>query len=308
MKNFWKKLTVLLTAAILALTLPVFPVMASQIPPEEMKYTPTVISPLNSASNNVVVFGFKDTTLHVECGGKSLAKVKYSKREFKNVKIKPQKAGAKMRFYLVTSYGKKGKVVTRTVLNLAQEKLSSKLKAPNVQKNIDNRTTTVRVSAQKNTTLMVKDDKAKILVQQVFKKNGYQNVKVNIPKNARYLYFYEKTGNRRSKITTRKVLDKIAPDTPVIIRDDDMGARVNIKGELGTYILANFDGKWFRCGAITDKNGFWLMPTIYNGSSNFTYKIMLKDMAGNSSKAVVMEFDGHGTTVNIPGCGIDRWE
>lgn len=301
MKNFLKKLTVLLTAVILALTLPVFPVMADEIPPEEMKYTPSVISPVNSESNNVVVFGYKDTTLHVECGGKSLAKVKYSKQEFKNVKIQPQKAGAKMKFYLVTSYGKKGKVVTRTVLNLAKEKLSATLKAPSVQKNINNRTTTVRVSAPKNATLMVKDDKAKILAQQVFTKNGYQNIKVNIPKNARYVYFYDKIGNKRSKVTARKVQDKIAPAAPVITKNDDMGSSVLVKGEIGTYILMNLDGKWFRCGAVTDKNGFTLEPAAYGGSSSFTYKIMLKDMAGNNSKAVAMKFDGQGTAVNVAG-------
>lgn len=233
----------------------------------------------------------------MECSGKSLAKVKYSRREFKNVKIQPQKAGAKVKFYLVTSYGKKGKLVTRTVLNLAQEKLSAKLKAPKVQKNINNRMTTIRVGSQKNTTLMVKDDKAKILAQQVFTKNGYQNIKVNIPKNARYLYFYEKTGNKRSKVIARKVQDKIAPAAPVITKND----------EIGTYILMNLDGKWFRCGAITDKNGFTLRPIIYEGSSYFTYKVMLKDMAGNNSKAVAMKFDGQGTTVNVTG-KIDHWE
>ncbi|MDO4338270.1 MAG: hypothetical protein Q4C91_09315 [Eubacteriales bacterium] len=265
-------------------------VSADIIPPEEASYTPYVVTPVNSETKRVTVYGFKGTTLHVKCGGTTLAKQTYAKDGFKNISIKPQNAGKTLSFSLVTSYGKTGKAVTRKVINLCGEKQSTSLKAPRVQKTITNTTKLVTVNAQKNTTLVVKTDKAKVLGQKVYAKTGSQSIRLSIPADTNYLYFYEKAGNKRSPLTVRQVQDKTAPKTPKVTRTDIEGAVINVKGELYSYVYVNYGAGWKYQGTVLDKSGSTVLVDTSRGA--MTYQVKLKDRAGNSSKAVQMKYKG----------------
>lgn len=266
-----------------------YSVAASQIPPEEAAYTPMVPAVVNSAAKQVRVYGYAGTTLEMYSGKALLAKKSYKKDGFKNISFSPQKPGRKIKFYLLTSYGKKGKTVVRTVLDIAGEKQGKSLKAPKVRKNISNGMSRIRVYTHKNTVLLIKDDKAGTLFQKRSKKTGWQNVPVKIPADTSTLYFYEKRGNRRSSIISRSVADKIPPAAPRIIKKDTQGIILSVKGEVGCGVYIKTGGKWFRTGTILNKGGLRLNASAYTNGSEKSYKIKLRDSAGNSSKSVTVK-------------------
>lgn len=89
---------------------------ADRIPPEDMAYTPVVLTQLTVKSTSVKVYVYENTTLYVKKGSKLLVKKSYKTEGVKTVKIKKQKKNEKLKFYLIYKVsGKRGSIVTKKV-------------------------------------------------------------------------------------------------------------------------------------------------------------------------------------------------
>ncbi|WP_394925868.1 hypothetical protein [uncultured Robinsoniella sp.] len=102
----------------------------TNVPTQNMKYNPTVITPITTKTTKIKVYVYSNTKLYIKKGNKTLASKSFKKEGIKTIRIKKQKLNSKIKFYLVNmANGKKGKIVTKKVVNKADNII---LKAPKV--------------------------------------------------------------------------------------------------------------------------------------------------------------------------------
>lgn len=288
MENKIRKIFLCMLLAVVVLT-SVQPssVMAMLAMPEMIHYTPAVLmEEITEHTSSVPVYVYDDTTLYIENGSEIIYQKFYSQKGLKNVKIKRQKGGSKLKFYLIAKVsGKVGDVVTRKVTKLpvvAPEQLDPAVPKPIVPKRITSKTTNIQVTGKKNAVLVIKNEK-KTLKTVKFKKNGEKKITIPAQKKGT-LYFYMKKGNHRSKVVSRSVKDVTAPRAPSV---KIKYGKVCVKGEVGTKIYLK-GAEWWSClGLILDKEWAMFQPgKNYFDTEGEYYEIYLKDAAGNKSRVV----------------------
>ncbi|MCI8484219.1 MAG: hypothetical protein HFH41_07750 [Lachnospiraceae bacterium] len=301
MKRKVKKCFLSLLMCILTITSiqPILVKANTSPPPEEIQYTPKVLlKEITERTTAIPVYVYEDTTLYIKNGTHTVYKKFYKEEGLKKVKIAKQKAGSKLKFYLVADIsGKRGKIITRKVVKLpaiSTETLDDKIQKPKVQKTITNKTTKVNVTAAKGTKLVIKNDK-KTLKTVKFKKSEKKKITIPAQKEGN-LYFYLKKGNSRSKIVTRTIKDVIAPEAPRVKIDSSYVFYV--KGEVGTKIyFKGEDNWWTEVGVILDNDWQFIMLP-YSDEAEY-YKVYLKDMAGNKSKVVKVKNPDAGMSCEV---------
>lgn len=262
-------------------------VMAKPAVPELIQYTPIVlVKEITDCTTSMPVYVYDDTTLYIKKGNKTIFQRYYQKKGVKNVKIKKQKGGSRLKFYLVAKVsGKKGDTVTRNVTKLpivAPEKLDASIPKPLILKTITSKTSSISVTGHKGSTLVIKNEK-KILGTVKYKKSGEQ--KITFPAQEKgTLYFYVKIGNKRSEVVSRKIKDVTAPKAPKLKAED---WRLLVKGEMGTKVYFKGADGWRCLGFVLDKgwNPFLAGVHFYDTECEY-YEVYLKDASGNKSKKV----------------------
>lgn len=287
MKNTAKKLCLCLLACVLTFfSVQTATVKACQVPPSEWTFTPSVLTnEITNRTTGIPVYVYEDTTLYIKNGSKIIYQKFYSKEGLKNVKIKKQKGGSKLKFYLISKdSGKKGDVVTRKVVKLptvAPEKPDSTIPKPVVSKSITSKTTSIKVTGNKGTTLVVKNEK-KTLKTVKFKKDGEKKITIPVQEKGT-LYFYLKKGNKRSEVVSRTVKDVTAPEAPKL-RFSDGGSALYVKGEIGAKVYFKGENGWsYERLIISNK---WHEIELWHYGYCEYYKVYLKDAAGNKSETV----------------------
>lgn len=288
MKNKTKKMFLCMLLAVIALvSVQPTAVMAKPPVPELIEYTPIVlVKEITETTTSVPVYVYEDTTLYVKKGNKTIFHKHYAKEGVKNVKIKKQKGGSRLRFYLVAKIsGKKGDTVTRNVTKLpivAPEKLDVSIPKPHIIKTITSKTSGISVTGCKGSTLVIKNEK-KILATVKYEESGEQTITFPAQEKGT-LYFYAKIGNKRSKVVSRKIKDVTAPKAPKLKAED---WRLYVKGELGTKIYFKGADGWRCLGFVLDKgwNPFLAGVDFYDTQCEY-YEVYLKDVSGNKSKKV----------------------
>lgn len=288
MRHIIKKICSLLLAVIfILLSAQPVNVNACHLPSSEWRYSPKVlIGEITENTTSIPVYVFKDTTLYIKNSNKVIYKKFHANEGLKKVKIKKQKGGSKLKFYLVAdASGKRGDVVTRRVTKLpivAPEKESSSIQKPVVQKRITSETTNVQVEGRKNTTLVIRNEK-KTLKKVEFKMDGKKEITIPAQKKGT-LYFYLKKGNRRGKVVSRKIKEVTAPKMPEV---KVSYSQIKVKGEVGTKIYLKGSRGWEMLGVVLEKkwNTFQVGLDYFNTECEY-YEIYLKDAAGNRSEKV----------------------
>lgn len=284
MKDIRKKFILCLLACVLAFTDLQAVFAKTVLPSKEAVFTPSVlVKEITEGMASVPVYVYDDTTLYIKNGSKTVFQKTYPKEGIKTVKMKKQKGGSKLKFYLVAKRsGKKGKTVTRTVTALpviAPERFDVALRAPDLCKcSPTNKSTKIVVIGYKGTTLVIKNDK-KVIKTVPFKKSGEK--KITIPRqDGGTLYFYTRKGSLRSSVVSRKVKDVVAPDAPKL---KVKGGSLYVKGELGAKIYLKGKKGWRYVGAVLG-SGWQLVGTGADGG-RADFQVYLKDAAGNKGKA-----------------------
>ena len=288
MKNTTKKIFLCMLLAVITLvSVQPTAVMAKPAVPELIQYTPIVLlKEITANTTSVPVYVYEDTTLYVKKGNKTVFQRHYQKEGVKNVKIKKQKGGSRLKFYLVAKVsGKKGNTVIRRVTRLpivAPEKLDVSIPKPHIIKTITSKTSNISVTGCKGSTLVIKNEK-KILQTAKYEKSGEQTITFPAQEKGT-LYFYVKIGSKRSEVVSRKIKDVTAPKAPKLKAED---RRLYVKGELGTKIYFKGADGWRCLGFVLDKgwNPFLAGVDFYDTECEY-YEVYLKDAAGNKSKKV----------------------
>ena len=288
MKNNIKKVCLCLLALILTFAnVQPIAVKADLVPPSEYRYTPMVVTEeITERTTSIPVYVFDETTLYIKNGSEVIFQKFYQKKGLKNVKIKKQKGGSKLKFYLIAkTSGKKDKVVTKKVTMLpvvAPEQPDTAITKPVIPKRITSKTTSIEVMGQKNTTLVIKNEK-KTLKTIKFQKNGKKKIIIPAQEKGK-LYFYLKKGNSRGQVVSRNIKDVTAPKAPKLkFSDSDL----LIKGELGTKIYFKGENGWRFLNFVLGKewNRFFAGLDFMDTQCEY-YEVYLKDTAGNKSKVV----------------------
>ena len=288
MKNNIKKVCLCLLALILTFAnVQPIAVKADLVPPSEYRYTPMVVTEeITERTTSIPVYVFDETTLYIKNGSEVIFQKFYQKEGLKNVKIKKQKGGSKLQFYLIAkSSGKRGDVVTKKVTKLpvvAPEQLDTAISKPAIPKTITSKTTSIEVMGQKNTTLVVKNEK-KTLKTIKFQKNGKKKIIIPAQEKGK-LYFYLKKGNSRGQVVSRNIKDVTAPKAPKLKFSD---GRLFIKGELGAKIYFKGANGWRFLDFVLEKgwNSF-LAGKDFSDTECEYYEVYLKDAAGNKNEVV----------------------
>lgn len=288
MKNTTKKIFLCMLLAVITLvSVQPTAVMAKPAVPELIQYTPIVLlKEITANTTSVPVYVYEDTTLYVKKGNKTVFQRHYQKEGVKNVKIKKQKGGSRLKFYLVAKVsGKKGNTVIRRVTRLpivAPEKLDVSIPKPHIIKTITSKTSGISVTGCKGSILVIKNEK-KILQTAKYEKSGEQTITFPAQEKGT-LYFYVKIGSKRSEVVSRKIKDVTAPKAPKLKAED---RRLYVKGELGTKIYFKGADGWRCLGFVLDKgwNPFLAGVDFYDTECEY-YEVYLKDAAGNKSKKV----------------------
>ena len=288
MKSKVKTVCLCLLALVLTLSnVQPMTVKACLVPPSEYRYTPmVVIEEITERTTSIPVYVFDETTLYIKNGSEVIFQKFYQKKGLKNVKIKKQKGGSKLKFYLIAkTSGKKDKVVTKKVTMLpvvAPEQPDTAITKPVIPKRITSKTTSIEVMGQKNTTLVIKNEK-KTLKTIKFQKNGKKKIIIPAQEKGK-LYFYLKKGNSRGQVVSRNIKDVTAPKAPKLkFSDSDL----LIKGELGTKIYFKGENGWRFLNFVLGKewNRFFAGLDFMDTQCEY-YEVYLKDTAGNKSKVV----------------------
>ncbi|WP_394925708.1 hypothetical protein [uncultured Robinsoniella sp.] len=175
--------------------------------------------------------------------------------------------------------------------------------SPTVQKQVTNKTTRIKVQANKKTILYVEVNN-KLLSKVKYKKDQIKIISIPKQKAGMKIKFYTKDkAGKRSKTVTRKVKDVIAPKKTVVRFTADQ--KLQIKGEKGCFVSIVEDAimnpsydpikvkdEESIVGKIKSKRGF-----IYDNRSfgiGSRYIIKLRDSAGNWSKPTILDFNGYG--------------
>ncbi len=284
MKDIARKISLCLLACVLAFTNVQTAFAKTSLPSYEAVFTPAVlVKEVTESTTSIPVYVYDDTTLYVMNGSKAIFQKTYSKEGIKTVKIKKQAGGSKLKFYLVTKRtGKKGKTVTRTVAKLpviAPEKFDIALRAPNLCKCVlTNKSTKINVIGYKGTTLVISNGK-KTIKTVTYKKNGEK--RITIPKQAGgTLYFYTRKGGLRSSVVSREIKDVVAPKKPKL---KVQGGALYVKGEIGAKVYFKGMDGWRYAGAVLS-SAWQRIETGADGGIK-TFKVYLKDAAGNKGKA-----------------------
>lgn len=189
------------------------------------------------------------------------------------------------------------------VLSAVPVTAASKSITPTVQKQITNKTTSIKVKANKKTVLFVEVNN-KLLSKVKYKKNTVKIISIPRQKAGMKIKFYTKDkAGRKSKIVIRKVKDVIAPKKPVVRFTADQ--KLQIKGEKGCFVSIvedavinpSYDPQKVKdeesiVGKIKSKRAF-----IYDKRSfgiGLRYIIKLRDSAGNWSKPTILDFNDYG--------------
>ena len=288
MKSKVKTVCLCLLALVLTLSnVQPMTVKACLVPPSEYRYTPMVVTEeITERTTSIPVYVFDETTLYIKNGSEVIFQKFYQKKGLKNVKIKKQKGGSKLKFYLIAkTSGKKDKVVTKKVTMLpvvAPEQPDTAITKPVIPKRITSKTTSIEVMGQKNTTLVIKNEK-KTLKTIKFQKNGKKKIIIPAQEKGK-LYFYLKKGNSRGQVVSRNIKDVTAPKAPKLkFSDSDL----LIKGELGTKIYFKGENGWRFLNFVLGKewNRFFAGLDFMDTQCEY-YEVYLKDTAGNKSKVV----------------------
>lgn len=288
MKNTTKKIFLCMLLAVITLvSVQPTAVMAKPAVPELIQYTPIVLlKEITANTTSVPVYVYEDTTLYVKKGNKTVFQRHYQKEGVKNVKIKKQKGGSRLKFYLVAKVsGKKGNTVIRHVTRLpivAPEKLDASIPKPHIIKMITSKTSGISVTGCKGSTLVIKNEK-KILQTAKYEKSGEQTITFPAQEKGT-LYFYVKIGSKRSEVVSRKIKDVTAPKAPKLKTED---WKLYVKGEIGTKVYFKGADGWRCLGFVLDKgwNPFLAGVDFYDTQCEY-YEVYLKDVSGNKSKTV----------------------
>ena len=288
MKSKIQKVCLCLLTLVLAV-INVHPVVvrASLAPPSTIRYTPIVLmEEITERTTSIPVYVCDETTLYIKNGGKVIFHKFYQKKGLENVKIKKQKGGSKLEFYLIAkASGKRGNVVTKKVTKLpvvAPEQLDTTITKPVIPKRITSKTTSIEVMGQKNTTLVVKNEK-KMLKTVKLQTSGKKKITIPVQEKGT-LFFYLKQGKNRSEVISRSVKDVTAPKVPKL----KMKYRnLVVTGELGTKIYFKGSRGWRYLGVVHEKKeNLFLLGIDFNETECQYYEVYLKDAAGNKSEVV----------------------
>lgn len=288
MKNKTKKMFLcMLLAVVVLVSVQPSSVMAKPAVPELIQYTPIVlVKEITDRTTSIPVYVYDDTTLFIKKGNETIFQRYYTKKGVKNIKIKEQKGGSRLKFYLVAKVsGKKGDTVSRNVAKLpivAPEKLDASIQKPIILKTITSKTASMSVNGCKGSTLVIKNEK-KILKTVKYKKSGEKKITFPVQEKGT-LYFYVKVGSKRSEIVSRKIKDVTAPKVPKLKAED---GRIQVKGEIGTKVYFKGAEGWRCLGFVLDKgwNSFLAGVHFYDTECEY-YEVYLKDASGNKSKTV----------------------
>lgn len=288
MKSKIKKVCLCLLALVIILSnVQPMAVKACLLPPSEYRYTPKVLTEeITERTTSIPVYVFDETTLYIKNGKEVIFQKFYQKGGLKNVRIKNQKGGSKLKFYLIAkSSGKRGDVVTKKITKLpvvAPEQIDTAITKPVIPKTITSKTTNIPVIGKKNTTLVVKNEK-KTLKTIKFQKNGKKKIIIPAQEKGK-LYFYVKRGNNRSEVVSRNIKDVTAPKAPKLKFSD---GRLFIKGELRAKIyFKGANGCRFLSFVLEKGWNSFLAGRDFSDTECEYYEIYLKDAAGNKSKVV----------------------
>lgn len=269
-------------------------VYADMIAPEEVEYTPYVFTAITTQTSKVRVYVYEDTTLKVKSNSGTIFKKTYKDEGKKTIIIPEQKAGAKLRFTLTTSYGKTGSTVTKTVKDdgiVSKKKINSALKKPQIFGKITDQSTTVKVYARKGETLYIQNGAA-VVKKVKYQKTGYQTLNIEKQKADTKLTFYVADKKGRSGYVTRIVKDVTAPKKPKIIMEPN-GDDIIVKGEEGADVYVKQVSKyeknsWIKMGTMRGKREVFSLffSGISSAHAGDYYSIRLVDDAGNKSEVV----------------------
>lgn len=252
---------------------------------------PIVLTPvITDVTSEIRVLGYRGTTLEIKNGSKTVKRAVYSSDGVKTIRIKMQKAGAKLQFRLKKG-NKKSSAVSMKVKKFASQNYSSSVKKPSVQtKTLRSDTTSVKVKAAAGTTLKIVNDRKKVVKSVSYKKTAVKTIKISKQTQSSQLYFYCVKGKHRSAVVKKKVKDVTAPKRPSVT--ETSSGKLLIKGEIGSTIYIKYGSKssYVSKGVITsskgktvtglkpDKSGYYSVK-LRDGGKNFSAvkKIKSKD-------------------------------
>lgn len=303
MKNLKKTILIVLSAIILAIpVIQAIEAKAEEVPPEELRFTPTVFGQITSETQKVIVYSYGDehvpVTLKVSNGKETIFKKTYKTKAIRVIEIPRQKAGTCLQFTLKTSYGNKGDTVRKTVKDagtVSKKKVSSSLASPKVSGKVTDKSTSVKVYAKKGTTVYVKHG-SKLLAKKKYKKSGYQTLPIKKQKAGEVITFFTENKKGRSRYVEKVVSDATAPANPKV--EVVRGYDIKVTGEVGTSVYIRdmtkgsvHDNYWMFIDALEKKTqvfdpAFCYLPVeVWNDGF---YQVRLVDAWGNKSKAVTV--------------------
>lgn len=294
MKNQRKSIIVLLLALILTGVSIIIPDTAfgCSLPPNEVKYTPVVFTKITTQTDSIRIYVYEDTTLKVKNQSGVIFQKHYKSEGTKTVRIPQQKAKAKLKFTLTTSYGTKGGTVTKTVKDdgiISNRKIVSSLKKPKVYGKITDKSVSVKVKASKGETLYIQNG-SKVLKKAEYHKTGSQTLSIPRQKAGTKLTFYT-TGKKkgRSVYVTKTVEDVTAPAKPNIFFAEGE-TDITVKGEIGTKVYVKHNStemksSWTYMGTMLEKTYTFSLQNagISSVCAGDSFSIRLVDDAGNKS-------------------------
>lgn len=277
MEHIWKKVISLFLAVAVAAGGFALPASAKETGPKPIIFTKTI----TDETTNIQVYAAKGSTLYIKNGKKTVARKKFAKESIQAIKIKPQKAGSTLKFYLSDS-GIQSPSVKKTVKKLAGQKETKAIKKPVIPaKTIKSTDTKVKVKAAKGTKLYIKNDANQVVKAVKFDKDGTKPIPIPKQKDTQTLYFYLTKGNRRSAVVKKPVKDVTAPTKPSL--SEKSASSLLVKGEVGSTVYIKYGTKstYAAKGIITGKGGK-LAVGLKPGKKGYYY-VKLKDASGNTS-------------------------
>jgi len=262
--------------------------------PEGAVLEPTVFGRVTTQTDKVRVYVYDNTTLKIMSGADIIFQKTYKREGKKTVKLPQQKAHTKLNFTLTTKKGATGPAVVKTVKDdgiISKKKVSVSLKKPIVAGVITDKSTSVKVYAEKGDTLYIQNG-AKVLKKVKYRKSGYRKLSIKKQKAETKLTFYTAKKTVRSAYVIKEVKDVTPPQKPkVSFCFDDDYSWIDVEGEIGcdVYVRKNSKGKagkWKYMGTLDGLNlGFHVddLPNITSIDKGDTFSIRLVDAGGNKS-------------------------
>ncbi len=262
--------------------------------PEGAALEPVIFGRITTQTDKVRVYVYGNTTLKITGDAGIIFQKTYKREGKKTVKLPLQKAHTKLKFTLTTKNGAAGSAVVKTVKDdgiISKKKVSVSLKKPIVAGAITDKSTSVKVYAEKGDTLYIQNG-AKILKKFKYRKSGYRKFPIKKQKAETKLTFYTAKKTARSAYVIKEVKDVTPPKKPkVSFCFDDDYSWIDVEGEIGcdVYVRKNSKGKagkWKYMGTLDGWNiGFHVddLPNITSVDKGDTFSIRLVDDGGNKS-------------------------